>query len=83
MFLGVEDEAAWRKANERPFHPGMRLRNAAPIACQLRLPDANNSVTEMLDALVANAVAAVRSSPSISRAGVARWDLDGAAELME
>jgi hypothetical protein len=71
MFAGVEDEALWRKANERPFLPGMRLKIAAPIEKKLGLPGAKDSVTKMRRALVANVARAVgdphgNNSPSSS-----------------
>ena len=58
MFEGTGDERAWRSANERPFNPGMRLRNAELVDAKLRLPKGNENVTLMRYALVANAVSA-------------------------
>jgi hypothetical protein len=60
MFAGVEEDAAWRKDNERPFLPGMRLKNAAPIEKKLGLPGAKDNVIKTRQALVANAVTAAR-----------------------
>ena len=57
MFEGTGDERAWRSANERPFNPGMRLRNAELIDAELGLTKVEN-VTLMRYALVANAVSA-------------------------